>query len=208
MSDCRLYLISPNLVNIETFPESLSEAFEGGDVASFQLRLKSSDKEDIINISKKLIPICHKYKVAFILNDDPELALEVGADGVHLGQNDISLSDARTILGHNTIIGVTCNNSKHLAFDAGEEGADYIAFGAFFPSETKETNHIATTDIITDWVEVVEIPCVAIGGINQFNCQSIIKAGVDFLAVSSSVWNHPEGPKTAVSEFNVIFDNL
>ena len=204
MRNCRLYLISPDGFELESFKGQLNKAFEGGDVASFQLRLKAASNDEIIKISKELIPLCHKYDVAFILNDDPKLALEVGADGVHIGQSDGSLDEARTILGHNSIIGLTCNDSKHLAFEAGEAGADYIAFGAFFPSQTKETNKQPPVSIITDWVKFVEIPCVSIGGITVDNCKSLIDAGSDFLAVGAGAWEYPKGPKEAVEKFNKI----
>jgi thiamine-phosphate pyrophosphorylase len=204
MSDCKLYLISPEGFEVNTFSVQLLDAFRGGKVASFQLRLKSASEDEFIKIAQKLKVMCHENDVAFIINDSPKIALEVGADGVHLGQEDLGIEEARTLLGHNAIIGVTCHDSKHLAFEAGEAGADYVAFGAFFPTETKKVSHHATLEVLSDWAGVVEIPCVAIGGITVDNCPSLIEAGADFLAVSSGVWAHPKGAEAAVKEFNQI----
>lgn len=199
---CRLYLISPPEIDLKTFPATLESALAAGDVASFQLRLKGLSDEGIARAAETLIPVCDKYDVAFILNDRPDLARDVGADGVHLGQSDVAIKEARAFLGHDATIGATCHNSKHLAFLAGEAGADYVAFGAFFPTKTKKTDYLATADLLTWWADIAEIPCVAIGGITPENARPLVDAGAHFLAASSAVWDHPKGPAAAVKAFN------
>ena len=203
LPECRLYLISPQEIDdIEGFSLKLIDALQGGDVASFQLRLKDTSDEHIMEVAKELMPICHSMDVAFILNDRADLAAELKADGVHLGQDDGSIKDARELVGRDAVIGVTCHNSRHFGFQAGDQGADYVGFGAFFPSQTKEALRIAEPDILTWWAELTELPCVAIGGITVENCLPIIEAGPDFIAVSSAVWNNAKGPKEAVAQFN------
>lgn len=202
---CRLYLISPERFELGRFAKTLETALGAGDVASFQLRMKDQPDEVIIEAAEVLIPICNKYGVAFILNDRADIAKKVGADGVHLGQSDGNVKEARELLGFDVVIGVTCHNSKHLAFEAGEAGADYVAFGAFYPTKTKPTPYKAEPDLIKGWVEIVEIPCVAIGGITPENAKPIINAGVHFIAASSAVWDHPDGPPAAVKAFNKLF---
>ncbi len=201
--NCRLYLISPPQIDEpQEFAKTLGSAFKGGDVASFQLRLKDTTDEHICEVAESLMPICHDNDVAFILNDHAELAAKLGADGVHLGQSDGDIKEARSILGHDAVIGVTCHNSRHLAFDAGDKGADYVAFGAFYPTNTKEVSHVAEVDILTWWSDLAEIPCVAIGGITVENCAPLIEAGADFIAVSSAVWDNDAGAEAAVKQFN------
>lgn len=197
-------MISPAKIEIDQFAGALEAALGAGDVASFQLRLKDEPDKVILETARKLIPICQKFEVAFILNDRADLAKEAGADGVHLGQTDGIVRDAREILGLDAVIGVTCHNSRHLAFEAGEAGADYVAFGAFFPTQTKATSYIADLDLISGWVDITEIPCVAIGGITPENAKPIAQAGAHFLAVSSAVWDHKNGPAAAVKAFNKI----
>lgn len=202
MSDTRLYVITPSKFKLDEFAEKLQDALEGGDVASLQLRMKESYDEDIIKAAKTLMPICHAKNVAFIINDRPDIALKVGADGVHVGQEDISYKEARDMLGPDKIIGVTCKDSKHLAMTAGEQGADYVAFGAFFPTQTKITTSIAHPALLSWWQELFEIPCVAIGGINIDNAAELSNAGADFLAISSGIWDYKLGPKQAVHDLN------
>jgi thiamine-phosphate pyrophosphorylase len=148
--------------------------------------------------------ICTRHDVAFIVNDSVALAKRLKADGVHLGQGDGDVREAREILGSDAQIGVTCHNSRHLAMEAAEAGADYVAFGAFFKTNTKQVEHVAELDTLQKWSMVTEIPCVAIGGITPDNAKPLIDAGADFLAVSSAVWNHPEGPAKAVEAFNAL----
>ncbi len=199
---CRVYLISPPAFEPREFARMLERALAGGDVAAFQLRLKPATDEDVLEAGRLLMPICHAHDVAFIVNDRPDLALKLGADGVHIGQSDTDVKTARRILGHERDIGVTCHASRHLAYVAGEQGADYVAFGAFFPSPTKDSGHRADPELLRIWHETTEIPCVAIGGITAENCAPLVEAGADFLAVSSWVWRHPEGPDAAVAALN------
>lgn len=206
-NSCRLYLISPPQIEPAAFAETLKLAFDGGDVGAFQLRLKNVSDEEILRAAEVLIPICRERGVAFIFNDSPELAKKSGADGVHLGQDDGSVKAARKIIGADAIIGVSCHDSKHLAMEAGEDGADYVAFGAFYPTTSKSPEALAkygtpTPEILNWWQTYMVLPCVAIGGINPLNCLPLVRAGADFIAVITAVWNHPESPKKAVEEFN------
>ena len=193
MTDCQLYLISPLDVS-GTFPQRLERALDAGKgvVTAFQFRLKGLDQHEAARLAEPLQAICAAREVAFIVNDDVALAKRLGADGVHLGQGDGDPREAREDLGREAQIGVTCHDSRHLALEAGEAGADYVAFGAFFPSETKETSHRAEIELLEWWSEMVELPSVAIGGITPANCAPLIKAGADFLAVSGAVWSGDE----------------
>ncbi len=190
MTDCQLYLISPLDVGGD-FPQRLERSLiaGGGLVSAFQLRVKGLDQHEAARLAEPLQAICAARDVAFIVNDSVALAKRLKADGVHLGQGDGDPKDAREQLGREAQIGVTCHASKHLAMEAGERGADYVAFGAFFPSGTKETEHRPAPDILQWWSALFEIPCVAIGGITPDNCRPLVDAGADFLAVSGAVWN-------------------
>jgi thiamine-phosphate pyrophosphorylase len=175
------------------------------------LRLKAADNlppnETVIEAAiRQLMPIAHQHDVAFILNDDPNLAAKFNCDGVHVGQDDIPAHEAGKIIGDDKILGVTCHDSKHLAMLAGEAGADYVAFGAFYETQTKQAKTQATPDILTFWQEFVELPCVAIGGITPDNAAPLVAAGADFIAASGSVWGHEQGAAAAVRAFNDIFD--
>ena len=204
MSDCRLYLISPPRLSAANFLGPLKEALKGGDVASFQLRLKDISDEEIRRAVDTLRPVVQAAGAAFILNDRPDLAAELGCDGVHIGQEDASYAQARRLLPGG-IVGVTCHDSRHLAMEAGEAGADYVAFGAFFPTQTKEPKTKADIELLRWWSEVMVVPCVAIGGITIQNAPLLVEAGADFLAVSAGVWEHPDGPADAVRQFNALF---
>ncbi len=203
---CRLYLITPPAFELAAFAGRLSAALSGGDVASVQLRLKGIADSEIVRAAEKLLPIVQEAGAAFLINDRADIARVVGADGVHLGQQDGALAEARTLLGPDAAIGVTCHASRHLAFEAGDGGADYVAFGAFHPSATKETEHRAEPEILTWWAELSEIPAVAIGGITPENAGALARAGAHFVAVSSAVWDHPDGPEAAVRAFNDVLD--
>ena len=203
--NCRLYLITPPRVEPRAFAETFKRALSGGDVASLQLRLKDVSDEEIVRAGDLLLPIAQRANVALIVNDRPDLAYKIGADGVHVGQEDASYADAREFLGRDRIIGVTCHNSRHLAIEAAEAGADYVAFGAFYPTATKEPKTRAEPDILEWWSEMMVVPCVAIGGITVENAPPLIEAGADFLAVASGVWDYPEGPAAAVRAFNGLF---
>ena len=206
MTATRLYLISPErLEHPSIFADNLRAALDGGDVAAFQLRLKDVADDAIARAADTLRPICQQRDVAFILNDRPDLAAKLDCDGVHIGQGDMSYAEARRIVGPQRQIGVTCQASRDLAMTAGEAGADYVAFGAFFPSSTKAVTTPASLEIIEWWSQLFEIPCVAIGGITVENCGPVIAAGADFLAVAGGVWNHKDGPEAAVRAFNEIF---
>lgn len=197
---CQLYLISPPSIG-DDFADHLAKALDGGPVAAFQLRLKGASDAAILRAAERLVPICAEHEVAFILNDRMDLAKACGADGVHLGQGDGSPREARALLGPSAQIGVTCHDSRHLAMEAGEAGADYVAFGGFFPTTTKETAHRPDLSILSWWSTLFELPCVAIGGITPDNARLLVKAGADFLAVCGAVWNHPEDPAAAVAAF-------
>ncbi len=200
---CQLYLISPAIL-LDDFAGKLDAALGAGPVAAFQLRLKDAADADIVAACGTLLSICRKHDVAFILNDRMDLVKEVDADGVHLGQGDGDPREARRLLGPSIQIGVTCHDSRHLAMEAGEAGADYVAFGAFYPTATKETTHRPDPSILGWWTTLFELPCVAIGGITPENARPLIEAGADFLAVSAAVWQHPEGPAAGVKAFTDI----
>ena len=206
VSPCQLYLISPLDVGGD-FPVRLQEALGAGPVAAFQFRVKDIALDEAAALAEPIKAICDAHDVAFIVNDDVALAKRLSADGVHLGQADDRLDDARAELGDQVQIGITCHDSRHLAMEAGEGGANYVAFGAFFPTQTKETHYRPEVDILQWWSTIMEIPCVAIGGITPDNCQPLIDAGADFLAVSGSIWNDPEGPAHAVKRFTEILEN-
>ena len=202
--DCQLYLITPPQIDPSAFQADLAAALNVGNIAAVQLRLKDASDRKIKYAAKLLAPIVRAKGVSFIINDRPDLASEIGCDGVHIGQDDAEYKIARASVGDKKIVGVTCHNSRHLAMIAGEQGADYVAFGAFFPTRTKQAKYIANLDLIKWWSELMLIPAVAIGGITPENCCPLVRAGADLLAVSSSVWDHPNGPAAAVSQFNKV----
>lgn len=200
---CQLYLISPPQIEPLAFGEDLKRAIAGGVdvVGAFQLRIKDVADDDVLRAAEVLIPICAEHEIPFLINDRPDLAAASGADGVHIGQSDASYDEARAILGDNKTVGVTCHDSRHLAMTAGEKGADYVAFGAFYPTTTKEAKYHPDPEILEWCSSMTILPCVAIGGINQENCTPLIDAGADFLAVISSVWGYHDGPEAAVKAF-------
>ena len=197
---CQLYLISPPDVT-GGFAGQLERALSAGPVAAFQFRVKGLDQHEAARLAEPLQRLCEANEVAFIVNDDLGLARRLGADGVHLGQGDGDPREARALLGPAAQIGVTCHDSRDLAMTAGEAGADYVAFGAFFPTTTKETAHRPDPSILAWWSRLFEIPCVAIGGITPQNGRALVEAGADFLAVCGAVWGHESGPAAAVAEF-------
>jgi thiamine-phosphate pyrophosphorylase len=200
---CRLYLITPPALAAETFKDQLAAALDAGDVACVQLRLKDVADDDIRRATEILQPIAQTRGVAFLMNDRPDLAKELGCDGVHVGQEDASYADARALLGAERIVGVTCHASRHLAMTAAEAGADYVAFGAFFPTSTKQSpKGQADIEILRWWSEIMTVPCVAIGGITAENCGALVEAGADFLAVVAGVWAYPGGPAAGVKAFS------
>ena len=202
----RLYLITPPALDPERFAKELEAAFEGGDVACLQLRLKDIDDDAIRRAARILKPIVQDRGVAFIMNDRPDLAAALDCDGVHVGEEDAPYAEARRLLGADHIVGVTCGASRDRAISAAEAGADYVAFGAFFPSTTKTaTKYRATPELLSDWSGTTVVPCCAIGGISQQNCGPLVEAGADFLAVIGAIWSYPQGPRAAVAEFNEVF---
>ncbi len=197
---CRLYLVTPPVLP-PGFRDTLAAALDAGDVACVQLRLKDAPPAAVRRAIAELLPVAQARDVAFLLNDDALLAAETGCDGAHLGQGDGDHAAGRMALS-GRILGITCHDSRHLAMTAGEMGADYVAFGAFFPTSTKEVQHHASLDLLRWWSEMMEIPCVAIGGITAANCAPLVRAGADFLAVVGAVWNHPQGAAAGVQAMN------
>lgn len=209
MSHCQLYLITPPAFEPDTFASALHHALDAAKtadvpVACLQLRLKGVDDAAILRAAATLIPICQARGVGFLMNDRADLAKACGADGVHLGQTDGSVADARALLGGEADIGVTCHNSTHLAIEAAEAGADYVAFGAFFPTTTKTVEHHAEVETLAGWAMMTTVPCVAIGGVTAGNARPLVAAGADYLAVSSAVWAHPDGPAAGVTAFRAV----
>ena len=192
----QLYLISPLEVG-GAFPERLERALWAGPVAAFQFRVKGLGEHEAARLAGPLQEICAAQDCAFVVNDSVSLARRLRADGVHLGQTDGDVREARELLGREAQIGVTCHASRHLAMEAGEAGADYVAFGSFFPSDTKPSEHRPEPDILAWWQRLFEIPCVAIGGITPQNCGRLVTAGADFLAVSHAVWGGDEAEAVA-----------
>lgn len=209
---CRLYLISPPVIDdLPIFVDHFKSAVAGGDIACFQLRLKqadgtAADDDTILAVADALLRVASAHDIAFLINDRPDLAKRSGADGVHIGQKDMALKEARALLGDEASIGVTCHNSIHLAMEAGESGADYVAFGAFFPTRTKAVSVRAEPDLLARWCAMATVPVVAIGGITAQNCAPLVAAGADFLAISGAVWHHSGGPGQAISELNEAFE--
>ncbi|WP_135469309.1 thiamine phosphate synthase [Crenalkalicoccus roseus] len=201
---CRLYLITPPVLSdpARFAAEDLARALDAGDVAALQIRLKGADDDAIRRATGAILPVAQSRGVAVLMNDRADLAVELGCDGAHLGQEDGHHAEARRLLGPERTLGITCHASRHLAMEAGEAGADYVAFGAFFPTDTKAVRHHATPEILEWWSTMFELPCVAIGGITATNCAPLVRAGADFLAVIGAVWNHPEGPAAGVRAMN------
>ena len=199
---CELYLISPQDVG-GAFPDRLKAALDTGRVAAFQLRVKGIGDHELARLAEPLRRICADHDTAFIVNDSVSMAKRLGADGVHLGQKDGDPREARAVLGPSAQIGVTCHDSRHLAMDAGERGADYVAFGAFYPTTTKPSEYRPEPGILSWWAGLFELPCVAIGGITPANAAPLVAAGADFLAVMGAVWN-ADDPAEAVRAFDEV----
>lgn len=209
----RLYLITPpQIADVDEFAATLETALSAGDVACLQLRLKTPggdiDEAATRALSAAVTEMAQAYGAAVLINDSPQLAVELGADGVHVGWDDVPVKEARAIVGKEMIVGATAKNSRHVAMQAGEAGADYVAFGAFYPTSTKDGTVAASPELLEIWQESMEIPCVAIGGITVDNAAPLVAAGADFIAVSSGVWDHPQGAPAAVAAFNALFDRF
>jgi thiamine-phosphate pyrophosphorylase len=199
---CRLYLITPPQLDPVPFAELLAAALDAGDVAAVQLRLKDVDDDAWRRAIDALLPVTQSRGVAFLLNDRADLVRETGSDGAHVGQEDFPAREARKLMGPDATLGVTCKGSRDLAMAAGEDGADYVAFGAFFPSGTKDVSRFIDPEILQWWSDLMELPCCAIGGITAANCAPLVQAGADFLAVVGAVWSQPDGPAAGVRALN------
>ena len=202
---CDLYLISPQDVG-GSFPDRLRAALEPGVATAFQLRVKDVADHDLARLAEPLQRICADHDVSFIVNDSMTLAQRLGADGLHLGQSDGDIREARALLGPDVQIGRTCHDSRHLAMEAGEAGADYVAFGAFYPTTTKPSHYRPSPVLLSWWSSVFELPCVAIGGITPANAAPLVEAGADFLAVCQAVWGKKD-PAAAVAAFAEVLAN-
>ena len=206
---CQIYLLTPPVIeDVDAFCETLKTTLAAAPVACLQIRLKDLESSALVQAGKAITAVCHAAGVEVILNDRPELVDEIGADGAHIGQDDMDYFSSREVLGGDAILGVTCHNSKELAFAAAKAGADYVAFGAFFETTTKDAKARAELEILSWWHEAVEIPSVAIGGITVDNAEAVIAAGADFIAVCSGVWDHSDGPAAAVSQFSQLCSEL
>jgi thiamine-phosphate pyrophosphorylase len=199
---CRVYLITPAALDPVSFADLLAAALDAGDVAAVQLRLKDVSDDVWRRAIDALRPVCQARDVAFLLNDRADLVKPTGCDGAHVGQDDMAAPEARRVIGPDLTLGVTCKGSRDLAMQAGEDGADYVAFGAFYPSTTKQVTKLLDPEILRWWSEMMELPSCAIGGITAANCAPLVRAGADFLAVVGSVWNHPDGPAAGVRALN------
>ena len=199
---CRIYLITPERFELRPFADLLAAALDAGDVAAVQLRIKDVGDDVWKRTIDLLRPVTQARNVAFLLNDRADLVVPTGCDGAHVGQDDMPARDARRSMGPDLTLGVTCKGSRGLAMQAGEDGADYVAFGAFFPSATKQVTNQVDPEILRWWTELMEIPSCAIGGITAENCGPLVRAGTDFLAVVGCVWNHPDGPAAGVKALN------
>ena len=199
MDDTQLYIISPEKIDVAKFSIELESALSTGKVAVFQLRLKNIDDDEILLAAKTLLPICRRHNVVFILNDRADLAKKSGADGVHVGEEkDGTYDDARKIMGEEKIVGVSCYGSIDRAIDFASKGADYVAFGAFYDTDTKTPKARPDVDVLQWWVRNATVSCVAIGGIKAHNCTKLVKAGADYIAVVTAIWNHEKGAKQGV----------
>ncbi|MBU6140003.1 MAG: thiamine phosphate synthase [Proteobacteria bacterium] len=202
----KIYLISPEKIDLKNFSPRLEKVLKTGLVPVFQMRAKGSEKKEIIKTARELQKICNQNNCLFLLNDSYQIALELNAGGVHLGVDDGSILEARKNCPENFVIGASCYDSRHLAMEAGEQGADYISFGAFFPSKTKVSRGKPKLEII-EWAnEMTNLPVVTIGGITDKNCEYLVRAGADFVSVISYVWDHPEGEEVAVKNLNYAID--
>ncbi len=203
---CRLYLITPPALDPARFADDLAAALDAGDVAAVQLRLKDIDDNTLRRAIDVLRPVAQSRGVAFLLNDRPDLVRDSGCDGAHVGADDMAVAAARRLLGPDLTLGASCYASRDRAMAAGEAGADYVAFGAFFPTATKDAPARAAPEILAWWAELMELPAVAIGGISAENCAPLVRAGADFLAVIGTVWGHPTGPASGVRALNAAID--
>ena len=202
VNNCQIYLISPPRFELNSFKDDLSRALETETVSCFQLRLKEATDTEIFKVSASLLTVCQSHGIPLIINDRPDIAADVGAEGAHIGADDTSYEEARELLGDTAIVGISCYDSRHMALIGAEAGADYVAFGAFFPTTTKMPKSKAEPELLSWWQKTTTVPCVAIGGITINNCQTVINAGADFIAVISGVWDHPDGSAAVLKQFD------
>lgn len=208
---CRLYLITPSVFQLANFTEQVKAAFDGGDIACLQLRMKEASQDEVLNAGETLLPLCKQYDIPLIINDYADIALKLGAGGVHIGFDGIKepegmIASLRKSCGKDMIIGASCYDSADLAMIAGNEEADYVSFGAFYPTKTKESPGKPTPELLEWWSTYTVVPCVAIGGITPENCAPLVTAGADFIAVVSNVWEHEKGANIAVKELNTAIE--
>ncbi len=201
-ANCRLYIITPEKFDLQIFPDLLAQALDAGDCAAVQLRIKNETDDSWKRAIDALRPVTQARNVAFLLNDRADLVLPTGCDGAHVGQEDMAATQARKLMGPDLMLGVTCKSSRDLAMQAGEDSADYVAFGAFYPSNSKEVKNLADPEILRWWSELMEIPSCAIGGITADNLAPLVQAGANFLAIIGGVWHHKDGPAAGVRAIN------
>jgi thiamine-phosphate pyrophosphorylase len=199
---CRLYILTPERLDLRTFPDLLAQALDAGEVAAVQLRLKTPDDDVWKRAIDALRPVCQSRAVAFLLNDRVDLVGPAGCDGAHVGQEDMPAGEARRLMGLDRMLGVTCKSSHELARRAVADGADYVAFGAFFPSTSKQVTNLANPEILSSWAQRSSVPSCAIGGITAANLTPLVRAGANLLAVIGGVWSHAEGPAAGVRAIN------
>ena len=204
---CLLYLITPPEIDLSTFPAQFEAALDAGEVGCSQLRLPEADDDTLCRAIEALMPIAHQREIAFLLEERADLAKKMGCDGVHVSSDDKGYKKARGVVGKDAIVGVSCYNSRHLAMVDAEAGADYISFGAFFPSPSKQTEHRAEIETLQWWASFMEVPCTAVGGVTPDNCGPLVEAGADFITVISAVWSHPDGPAAGVKAMNAAIES-
>jgi len=210
---CQLYIITPPQLSPVVFADHLARALDAGPVSAVQLRLEGAE-DDLWKLAvEKLMPVAQERETAFIVNNKAELAKEMDADGVHLGMSDMRIKDARRLLGPDKIIGASCLDSKHLGMTAAESGADYVSFGPFYtarspfyPAKSYAPKYMVSPTILTWWNTLMEIPCVAAGGIKPGNCGDLVKAGADFICASTSIWDYEGGAAQAIADFHAAID--
>jgi thiamine-phosphate pyrophosphorylase len=199
---CRLYIITPETFDLHPFSDSLGRALDAGDVAAVQLRLKNAPDDVWKRAVDVLRPVCQSRRVEFLLNDRADLVAAAGCDGAHVGQEDMPAREARQLMGPGRTLGVTCKSSHDLADRAVDDGATYVAFGAFYPSTSKQVLNLADPEVLRRWTQRSKVPSCAIGGITAANLAPLVRAGANLLAILGGVWSHPDSPAAAVRAIN------
>jgi thiamine-phosphate pyrophosphorylase len=204
---CRLYVITPETFDLHPFADSLAGALDAGDVAAVQLRLKNAPDGVWKRAIDALRPVCQSRRVELLLNDRADLVAAAGCDGAHVGQEDMPAREARRLMGSGRTLGVTCKSSHDLADRAVQDGASYVAFGAFFPSTSKQVTNLADPEVLRRWAQRSQVPSCAIGGITAANLAPLVSAGANLLAIIGGVWSHPDGPAAGVRAINAAIKN-